>query len=707
MIRRLSRSAIAHGLVGTGISPWIGRLSGAAAEPLILGYHRVLSDHAPFRDHGVPALGIRVTTLRRHLEILSGRYRFVTLDEMGERRASGSAQGLAAVTFDDGYADFADNAFPLLQSMGIPAAVFVVTRLLNDGAGFLHDRVYGAIDSAFRRSTAERVGILLAGNGYPVGRLPDDSFKATRALLKALDQETLSGISAVLEAEFGGGGEAPRSLSWDQLIRMSQAGLTVGSHTRTHVRLACEDAARVTEETAGSREELSARLGVPVNHFVYPDGCFDPVSVRAVAAAGYLYAYTGCHHRDREHPMLTLPRRVLWEGSTQGAFGRFSPNVLLAHVDGAFSRSGRCADSHGVPGRSSVAIVAPSLDVPGGQSIQAAALVEGLRHEGFEVLFVATNPRFPRGLGWLRRAPIARTLLNQALYALSLRRLRHADVVHVFSASFWSFLLAPGPAMLLGRALGKRVILNYHSGEAALHLEQGRGLVHPWLRLAHQIVVPSEHLRAVFERHGYEVRVVHNFIDTTRFGYRERTPLLPKLLSTRTLEPNYGVDVVVRAFALIQAEYPGATLTLAGSGSEEAALRQLAAGLEGVTFVGRVSPAQIPALCAAADLYLNASVVDNQPLSILEAFASGLPVVTTATGGIALMVRDGESGLIVPPSEAPAMARAVTVLLRDNALAERLALRGRAVAEQHSWDRVRDQWAGVYEDGRSQTEARC
>ncbi len=710
MMRRLARSAIAHGIARTGVDRWIGRLTEAAREPLILGYHRVLTDHAPLRDHGVPALGIRVGTLRRHLQFISRRYRFVTLDEMGGRIADGDARGLAAVTFDDGYADFVDNAFPLLQSMGIPAAVFVVTGLLNDGTGFLHDRVYNAIDRALTHSPAERVGMILAGSGYPVERLPDDSFKATRVLLRAHDQETLSGLSAVLEAEFGSSGDAPRSLSWDQLIDMSRAGLTVGSHTRTHARLAFEDPSRVIEETVRSRDELTARLGVPIDHFVYPDGCFDPASVRAVAAAGYRYAYTGCRHQDSEYPMLTLSRRVLWEGSTLGAFGRFSADVLSSHLNGAFNRSGRCSDPHGVrstPSRVTVALVAPSLDVPGGQSVQAAALVAGLRQDGFEVLFVATNPRFPAGLGWLRRVPIARTLLNQALYVLSLRRLRRADVVHVFSASFWSFLLAPAPAMLLGRALGKRVILNYHSGEAALHLAQGRGLVHPWLRLAHQIVVPSEFLRLVFGRHGYDACVVRNVVDTTRFGYRARAPLLPRLLSTRTLEPNYGVDVVVRAFALIQAEFPGATLTLAGSGSEEGRLRLLAQGLKGVTFLGRVSPARIPDLCASADLFLNASLVDNQPLSILEAFASGLPVVTTATGDIALMVQDGESGLIVPPLEAEAMARAVTVLLRDTALAQRIARGARAVAEKHSWDCVRDEWVGVYENRSRSEEARC
>src|SRR6266542_3602424 len=176
-----------------------------------------------------------------------------------------------------------------------------------------------------------------------------------------------------------------------------------------------------------------------------------------------------------------------------------------------------------------IAIVAPSLDILGGQGIQAQALLERLGGEGWPVELIRINPAFPRGFGWVRRVSYARTALNQALYIPSLLRLQAADIVHVFSASYWSFLLAPAPAMAVARALGKRVILNYHSGEADDHLARWGLLVHPWLRLAHEIVVPSEYLREVFARHGYRSRVVPNVVDTSDFRYRDRRPEGPHL----------------------------------------------------------------------------------------------------------------------------------------------------------------------------------
>ena len=191
--------------------------------------------------------------------------------------------------------------------------------------------------------------------------------------------------------------------------------------------------------------------------------------------------------------------------------------------------------------------------------------------------------RFPRGLGWVRRCPYARTLLTQALYRPSLRRLAQSDVVHVFAASYWSFVLGPVPAILAARRLGKRVVLNYHSGEADDHLARWGRLVHPFLKMADAIVVPSRYLRGVFTRRGYITRVIPNVVDTGAFGYRDRVPLRPRLLSTRNLEPGYDVANTIQAVALLRGRYPEATLTVAGYGSQDKALRRLAAslGIEG------------------------------------------------------------------------------------------------------------------------------
>jgi glycosyltransferase involved in cell wall biosynthesis len=351
--------------------------------------------------------------------------------------------------------------------------------------------------------------------------------------------------------------------------------------------------------------------------------------------------------------------------------------------------------------RPRIAIVAPSLDVPGGQGIQAHALVEGLRRDGEEVALVPVDPGFPRGMRWLRRRRYARTLVNEAFYLASLLRLRGVDVIHVFSASYWSFLLAPAPAMVAGRRWGKRVVLHYHSGEAEDHLARWGRLVHPGLRLADEIVVPSEYLRRVFARHGYLARVIPNVVDTSSFRFRPRRSPQPRLLSTRNFEPYYHVENTLEAYALLKRRYPGATLTLAGHGSLEGRLRERAAalGVDGVQFRGRVDPREMPRLCDESDIFLNSSVLDNQPVSILEAFAAGLAVVSTSTGDIGRMLRDGETGLLVPADDPPAMAAAVTEILEHPQRAWPMVQRARREAERYSWPAVRAAWAEVYSAG--------
>ena len=121
-----------------------------------------------------------------------------------------------------------------------------------------------------------------------------------------------------------------------------------------------------------------------------------------------------------------------------------------------------------------VAMVAPSLSILGGQAVQARHLLDGWRKDReISAFLVPINPELPVFLQPLARVKYLRTLATQLVYLPSLvRHLRRSDVVHVFSASYWSFLLAPLPAVIVARLLGRPVLINYHSGEAPDHLRR-------------------------------------------------------------------------------------------------------------------------------------------------------------------------------------------------------------------------------------------
>ncbi len=334
--------------------------------------------------------------------------------------------------------------------------------------------------------------------------------------------------------------------------------------------------------------------------------------------------------------------------------------------------------------------------------MQLARLLDQLRNTpGLEVGFLPMNPRLPGPFRLLQRVKYLRTVATSIGYwILLLSRVRQFDVVHAFSPSYWAFLLGPVPAMLVARAYGRAALLNYHSGEAEDHLQNWRTAV-PLSRLAHRIVVPSGYLRGVFARFGLAAEAIHNFVDVDAIPFRERTSLHPVFLSNRNLESHYNVEGCIRAFARVQQQVPDASLVVAGYGSQRESLEALVAslGLRNVRFTGRVSLAEMALLLNAADILLNSPDIDNMPLSLIEAQAAGLPIVSTSTGGIPYIVQDGETGLLVPPGDVEGMARASLRLLTEPGLALRLARAARASCiAQFTWPAVQDEWVRVYRD---------
>jgi L-malate glycosyltransferase len=312
---------------------------------------------------------------------------------------------------------------------------------------------------------------------------------------------------------------------------------------------------------------------------------------------------------------------------------------------------------------------------------------------------VPIDPLPPAPIDRLLGVKYLRTLVTQLSYwPLLVRELRRADVVHVFAASYTSFLLAPLPAVIVAKLLGKPIVLNYHSGEAPDHLRRSAVARFVLRHVVDANVVPSAFLRNVFRSFEIDAEVVPNVVNLQQFTYRVRDPLQPRLLCTRNMEPLYNLSCVLRAFAKIQTHYPAATLTLVGSGSQDAALRREAAalGVRHVTFVGRVAPSDIHHYYGNADIYVQAPSIDNMPLSLLEAFASGLPVVSTDVGGVPSMLRHGVDGLLVGDNDADALAGQVIQLLADPALARRVAESAYRTLGAYEWSVVRNGWLHAY-----------
>ena len=339
------------------------------------------------------------------------------------------------------------------------------------------------------------------------------------------------------------------------------------------------------------------------------------------------------------------------------------------------------------------------MGILGGQAVQADRLLRSWRGDPeVEAWLVPINPVPP---GPFRRTvdiKYVRTVATQVCYwPLLVRELRRSDVVHVFSASYFSFLLAPLPAVLIAKLLGKPVVMNYRSGQAPDHLRRS-AIARRTLRWVEGNAVPSRFLQGVFAAHGIHSEIIPNIVDVDRFQFRRRTPLRPRVLSTRNFESLYNVSCTLRAFRLVQDRYPEATLTLVGAGSEDERLRALASelGLQHVRFVGRVAPEDIWRYYAEADIYLQTPDIDNMPSSVLEAFASGCLVVSTNAGGVPAILTDDEHGLLVECGDHGAAADRILRLLGNQALADRLSAAARETCAEYQWTVVRSRWLALY-----------
>ena len=199
---------------------------------------------------------------------------------------------------------------------------------------------------------------------------------------------------------------------------------------------------------------------------------------------------------------------------------------------------------------------------------------------------------------------------------------------------------------------------------------------------------------------GFDINahVIANVAELDRFRFRVRSPLGPRLLSTRNLDPIYNVACTVRAFARVQARYPDASLTIVGDGPDASRLRALVKdlGLRDVTFAGQVPHSDIHHYYADADIYVQTPSFDNMPGSVIEAFASGLPVVSTDVGGVPAILSPGVHGLLAPHDDDAAVAARVIAMLENPALARRLADAAFSTCRDYEWPIVREQWRATY-----------
>lgn len=359
-----------------------------------------------------------------------------------------------------------------------------------------------------------------------------------------------------------------------------------------------------------------------------------------------------------------------------------------------------------------IGLVGPLPPPAGGMANQTLQLADLLARDGALVTVVRTNS--PYKPAWVENLRVFRALFRLLPYLFQLwRAAARVDLFHVMANSGWSWHLFAAPAVVIAKLRGRPVVVNYRGGDAEKFFARSFFWIKPVLALADEITVPSGFLQAVFARRGFRSTVVPNIINLSRFSPRNLEQSdsqgnesmyggargRPSILVARNLEPIYDNATALRAFAAVQRHHPQARMTICGTGAEMASLVALAGQLgvsTHVHFAGQVSNSDMAAIYRQADILVNPSLVDNMPISLLEALATGVPIVSTNVGGIPYLVENDRTALLVSPRDDAAMAQAILKLLADPGKVKAMHEEGLRYVRQYAWTSVREQLHHVY-----------
>jgi glycosyltransferase involved in cell wall biosynthesis len=350
-----------------------------------------------------------------------------------------------------------------------------------------------------------------------------------------------------------------------------------------------------------------------------------------------------------------------------------------------------------------IALVGPLPPPPGGMANQTQQLAHLLEQEGVHVEIVQANaPYRPHWICLLRGA---RALFRLIPFLLRLwGAAGRVQLFHVMANSGWAWHLCAAPAVWVAKLRRIPVMVNYRGGDAAEFFTRSFFWIRPTMWMSNQRVVPSRYLEQVFRSFGLSAEIVPNIIDLKRFApcpsKRSRSRCdSAHLVVARNLEPLYDISTALRAFAIVREKRPDASMTIAGGGPEREKLVALAHELgvaPHVKFTGSLDNSRVAELFMEADVFVNASLHDNMPISFLEALASGVPIVSTNVCGIPFLVEHQRTAILVPPRDAVAMAQAVLHLLDNPKIAEQLVRAGWDLVQQYTWHRVRARLLDVY-----------
>jgi len=337
----------------------------------------------------------------------------------------------------------------------------------------------------------------------------------------------------------------------------------------------------------------------------------------------------------------------------------------------------------------SVLIVGNFLSKYTGSRFVCEDLAERLLNAGWEVFTTSNKPDHTKRLfDMLKTVWTRRNQYNVA-------------TLDIFTGK--SFYGAEVVAFVL-RKLGKPYILTLRGGNLPNFAKKNPGRVFRLFKSAAAVTAPSRYLLEKMKCYRSDLVLIPNPLDISRYSFKIRSEPHPTLMWLRAYNKYYNAPMALFVAESLLVQYPRIRLMMAGPDKGDGSFQKtklLAEKLRvsnSVEFAGIIPKAEVPTWLQKGDIFINTTNVDNTPISVMEAMACGLCVVSTNVGGIPYLLEDGQNALLIPPDDPEEMALAVRRILTEPGLSARLTENARRQVEQFDWSVVLPKWEGLLED---------
>lgn len=212
-------------------------------------------------------------------------------------------------------------------------------------------------------------------------------------------------------------------------------------------------------------------------------------------------------------------------------------------------------------------------------------------------------------------------------------------------------------------------------------------------------IAPSNYLFEAFKEAGFKnVKLIPNSIEIENYDFKIRASIKPNLLWVRAFAEIYNPILALKVLKQLLKDYPNAQLSMVGpfrdNSIDECKSYANKHNLP-VKFTGKMDKAEWIDYSKNFDVFINTTNVDNTPVSVIEAMALGLPIVTTNVGGLPYLLKNKEEAILVNPNDVTEMHNAILKLLKDQDFAQKLSENGRKLTETFDWSVVKNQWKDV------------